>query len=156
MKKVPKPSELLQRSLDLLGPKGENWITGEEHDFLEAGFICDGERLDEENAIERMIDRLADAIRDNKGIVKTARELEKAFKRVEEQDAFCAIGAVKHINTSNEQKATIYLAKAIDPRFEEGEDAEGTITTFNDNQAHWIPVRDAFRKAIKLAKKDGN
>lgn len=167
-KKAPKPSELLRRSLELLGPKGENWITEAENITQDAGFLYRGERLNEERGIASIIDEFTDVLQNEGDIVKAAKKLQKEFKRVGEQETFCSIGAIKHINTPNEQKAANYLARTIDPSFKPDENgyqhegavvvdtSESIITTWNDEQSDFKPIKKIFLKAIRLAESEGH
>jgi hypothetical protein len=71
--------------------------------------------------------------------------------------AFCAIGAVREVNTDRESEAAHYLALVIDPeRMAGGGDAESVITEWNDdNKRSFGQVKKMFQKAIKLAKSLG-
>lgn len=75
--------------------------------------------------------------------------------------AFCSIGAIREINTPNENKAAAYLAFAISIdrsiiEDSDGVEAESTIINSNDeDRTTFKDVKRWFAKAIKLAKAFG-
>jgi len=118
LKKAPKPSTILARSLALLGSKGQFW--GKDQERIEPGETDDDGKEYPEGA-------------------------------------YCAIGAIKHIDTPNERKAIAYLGFVIrvETEYFDHED-EATITHNNDfEDTKFSTVKRWFAKAIKLAKANG-
>lgn len=74
------------------------------------------------------------------------------------EGAYCSIGAIKHINTPNQDKAIAYLAFII--KIENslnGYDNESAISDNNDDSGtKFSDVKRWFTKAIKIAKANGD
>jgi hypothetical protein len=162
--KSPKPSVLLQRALDLFGPKGEFWIEGAEHREREASFLLNGEEVDEFAVRDALNDKITDAVNSfdlsefdtiGEAIAAATEEITSELEAVPAADLYCAIGAMHEINTPNEAEAQEFLAKAMDSEYDpEGYDRHSTITSGNDDH-DWPFVQKAFKKAIKAALKAG-
>ena len=120
---APKPSTLLEKALALFGPKGENWITGAENRTRDAGYLRGKEFLDEgeaKDAIREIMpdpDSFDDPLAFSKAAKKGADIVAKEFKFVPAAETYCSIGAIYQVNTSNQDEAVEFLARAIDPDY---------------------------------------
>lgn len=166
-----KPSELLKRALELFGPKGEFWIQGNENETLYNAFYEDG-KLKDNDDVNFYFDIFS--VNSQKDVDKAIEQLSK-LKYVGDIDAYCSIGAVNEVDTSNRDKAVVYLATAINPKevaeerknpkFVKGDyydesdlasEVEHIIIDKNDSSKVKFPqIKKYFQKAIKLAQKNG-